>query len=403
MNTSINRNNLGLSLVGLIAIVALIGVLVSAMFCVRVYTVEGNAIGVIEDWNGVRPDPAGPGTYFFMFNPSSGNKSIYTYATSGNVFVMNDKDDAQEPFAHGRRFDALTVNSLDNQQVKFHISVTWRIDPAHVVALHKNYRNNIEERLIRPEVTNAIGIRATLQNAIDLYSGPKLNTLREVVTAELRDPQGKLAQSGVVVDRVVIDKPILSSAYEAIIEQRQLNIATESQQKELEKANVATANAAKAAALKQQYEQVVAAETSKQTAILQQQATSEQAIIQAAANAKNTVVTQEAEAQRITIAAKAEKDRNVLIASGEKEAAMNRAQAIQSLGEAEANALKLKLGAYAAQGSDGYVRIQVAQSLATAFSNVKGYLPANVNYSTVGRDFDGAVNALVGNGQPATK
>ena len=37
---------------------------------------------------------------------------------------------------------------------------------------------------------------------------------------------------------------------------------------------------------------------------------------------------------------------------------------------------------------------KIAQQVLRA--NVKGFLPANVNYSTVGRDFTGAVNALVG-------
>ncbi len=296
--------------------------------------------------------------------------------------------------------DVLVVNSLDNQQVRFHITVTWRIDPAHVVSLHKNYRDNIEERLLRPEIVNSVSIRATLQNAIDLYSGPKLNDLREVVTTELRSPTGKLAQSGVIVDRFVIEKPRLNPDYEKVIEQRQLAIATESQAREQQKANLAIADASRAAALKQQYEEIVKAETEKQRGILQQESISQKAIIEAAANAKNTIVTQNAESEKIVIAARAEAARNIAISDAQKQAEINRAVGIEAVGKSTAEANRLLLASYSVPGSDLYTRIQVADSLAKSFVNVKGYLPQNVTYNTVAESFDKGVSLLVA---PASK
>lgn len=394
MKQYIPNNNRGLSVGGLLAIVAIVGVLVGSLLLVKIRTVAGNEIGVLETWSdGVSNEPLTPKTYVFL---PGFNKSVYTYTTSGSVFVMNDKEDRQEPFAQGRRADVLVVNSLDNQQVKFHITLTWRIDPAHVVSLHKNYRDNIEERLIRPEVVNEVGIRATLQNAIDLYSGPKLNDLRETVTKELRRADGKLAQSGVIVDRFVIEKPKLNPEYEKVIEARQLAIATESQAREQQKANVAIAEAAKAAALKLQYEEVVKAETAKQRSILEQEATSGKAIIEAAANAKNVIVTQNAESEKIIIAAKAEAARNVAISEAQKQAELNRAVAIEAVGKSTAEANRLLLSSYSVPGSDLYTRIQVASSLSASFANVKGYLPQGVTYNTVAETFDKGVSLLVG-------
>jgi regulator of protease activity HflC (stomatin/prohibitin superfamily) len=391
MNTS---NNRGLTVAGLLGIAALVGLIAVFLFGVKIRTVEGNEIGVKETWSeGVLPEPLPPKTYV-MF--PGFNQTIYTYTTSGRVFAMNDKSETEEPFAEGRRSDALMVNSLDNQRVSFHVTITWRIDPAHVVALHKNYRDNIEERLIRPEVVNAVGIRATLQNAIDLSSGPKLNELRVVVTQELRSPTGKLAQSGVIVERFVIEKSKLNPEYEKVIESRQLAIAQESQAREQKKANESIAEAARAAALKQQYEQVVAAETAAKQQVISQQAASDKATIEAKANALNTVTTQEAAAKVVVINAKAEADRQVAISEATKQAEINRAVGIEAVGRAEAEAQKLRLQAYAVPGADAFVRVEVSKQLASAFQNVKGYLPANVNYTTVGKDFDGAVNALVG-------
>ncbi len=360
---------------------------------IKIRTVEGNEIGVLETWgDGVVEQPLQPKTYIFL---PGFNKSVYTYPTSGRVFVMNDKADDEENFAEGRRADSLEVNSLDNQKVKFHITLTWRVDPTKVVSLHKNYRDNIEERLIRAEIVDAVSRRATLVDAISLYSGQKLNDLRDSVTKELKLPDGKLAQSGVVVDKFVIEKPALKKEYEDVIEARQLAIAQESQAREQQKANLAIAEAAKSAALKVQYEEIVKAETAKQRAILEQQAISEKATIQTAADAKNLIVTQEAEAKKVTITAQAERDRNVLIAEGEKLAAMSRAQATLELGKAEAEAKKLALSAYAVPGADAFVKIQVASSMSEAFKNVKGYLPEKMSVNLLADQYNKGVNLLV--------
>lgn len=383
-----------ISVGGIIALVALVGLLIAAFTIPKIKTVEGNEIGVLETWGeGVVNEPLTPKTYVW---PIGFNKAVYTYTTSGQVFVMNDKTEAEEPMAHGRRFDALIVNSLDNQQVHFHITVTWRIDPAHVVALHKSYRDNIEERLIRPEIVNEVTMRATLVNAIDLYSGQSLNDLKKTVTDELRSPTGKLAQSGVIIDRFVVERPRLNPEYEKIIEQRQLAIATESQAKEQQKANLALADAAKAAALKEQYEEVVKAQTTAQQTVIAQQADSDKATIATKANALNTVTTQEAAARVVVINAKAEADRQVAISEATKQSELNRAVGIKAVGEAEADAKKLLLSSYSVPGSDLYTRIQVASSLSASFQNVKGYLPQGVTYNTVAQDFDKGVSLLVG-------
>lgn len=387
-----------ISLGGLLAIVVAAVFLVCILLIPKVRTVSGNEVGVLESWSGVSPDPLPPGTYFYAFGIG---KEVYPYTTSGQVFVMNDKTDAEEPMAHGRRFDILEVNSLDNQKMYFHVTLTWHIDPAHVVQLHKNYRDNIEERLIRPEVVNEVGIRATLQNAIDLYSGPKLNELRDVVTTELRNPTGKLAQSGIIVDRFIVEKPRLAPDYEKVIEQRQLAIATESQAKEQTKANEALAEAARASALKQQYETIVAADTTAKQTVIAQQAESDKATIATKADALNTVTKQEAAAKVVVINAKAEADRQIAISEAAKQAEINRAVGINAVGEAQANANKLLLSSYSVPGSDLYTRIQVAQSLATSFAGVKGYLPQGVTYNTVASSFDQGVSLLVAPSTPA--
>ena len=353
-------------------------------------TVQGNQVGVRETWSGgVDPNPLPPKTYFY----NRWLTQIYTYETSGQGYAMNDKD---EPFASGRRVDPLIVNSRDNQQVVFHILVTWRIDPAHVVALHKNYRNNIDERILRPAIVKAVSVRATLQDAIDLYSGEKLNQLRSDVEHDLKDPAGNLSGNGIVVDSFVIEKPtFMNKEYVDNIERRQVQIIIQSRAHEEQLANEALALAAKSAAQKQLNEQVVAADAAKQVAILQQEATAQQSIIQTSANAKNAVTQQEAESKKIVLAAQAEADRQVAISQASKTAELNRAVAIEAVGRAQAQANSLLLTSYSVAGADLYTRIQVAQSFAQAINNVR-YYPPNATFNTIASDFDKGLSLLVG-------
>lgn len=378
----------------LLALAIITVIIVIGLFSTMgIRTVAGNEVGVKETWSGgVDPVPLPPRTYWI----NRWTETIYTYPTSGQVFVMNDKDESTEPIANGRRFDSLEVNSLDNQKVEFHISLTWHIDPEHAVALHKSYRDNIEERLIRPEVVNEVGIRATLQNAIDLYSGEKLNELRSLVTQELKNPAGKLAQSGVIVDRFVVEKPKLNPDYEKIIEQRQLAIATESQAKEQQKANVALADSAKAAALKVQYETIVAAQTQAQMTVIAQQAESDKMTIQTKADALNAVTRKEGETKAIVLQAEADARKAVVVSEAARESEVNRSVGILAVGKATAEAQKLQLQAYAVAGTDSFVRIKVSENMAAAYSGVKGYLPEHSTYNILTDNFVKGVSVLTG-------
>lgn len=363
-------------------------------------TVEGNEIGVRETWSGgVDPEPKPPKTYVIY----RWTEHIYTYPTSGQVFVMNDKPTGArgEPFAQGREVDPLIVNSVDSQQMSFHTILTWRISPMHVVNLHKNYRDHIEERLIRPEEVRAVMTRATLQPAIDLYSGEKLNDLRSSVEKELKDPNGKLAVNGVIVDSFVVERPTLDPEYVKKIEARQLAIITESMAKEQKKANDAIADAARSAAQKEANERIVKAEADKQVNILSQEGTSQMAIIQVKAEAQNNVTRQEAESKKVVLAAEAEARRTVAISEAAKQAEINRSIGIKAVGEAEANRNQLLLSSFSVPGSELYTRIKVAEQFAAGLDKVRFY-PANATFTTVADNFDKGLSLLIGSGAAVT-
>jgi regulator of protease activity HflC (stomatin/prohibitin superfamily) len=382
---------------GLIAGSALVLVAIVVLFSTyTIKTVHGNEVGVMETWEkGVLPDSLPPKTYFY----NKWTESIYTYQTSGQVYAMNDKE---EPFAEGRRVDPLVINSKDNQQVVFHIIVTWRIDPKYVVDLHKHYRNNIEERLLRPSIVKAMSVRGTLQDAIDLYSGPTLNQLRTDVEHDLRDA---LHPNGIEVDSFVIEKPtFLNKEYVDNIERRQVQIIVQSRAHEEQLANDALALAEKAKAQIDLNTRVVAAEAAKQVAIKEQEAKAQMAIVQTNADAQNTVTKQKAESEKIVIAAKAEADRLIAVSEGNRQSQINtangardaeiaRAVGIRAVGESTALANKLLLESYSVAGSDNYTRIQVADKFANAMSAVR-YYPPNATFNTIASDFSHGLSLL---------
>jgi len=362
--------------------------LIAGIMFVKVRTVHGNEAGVLETWSGgVDPKPLPPKTYVFF--PGFTN-SVYTYDMGMMVYVMNDKNDPEE-VAEGRKSDAYVVQSADQQDMHISLRVQWRRKLVTLPALHQVARDQVEERILRPLVLNIVKNQATTRTALDAYSGPGLVKLQGDILTALQT-NAELNQY-LTIEAFVIEHIGLDPKYTGQIVDRQ--VAVQERLKNIEQTKAAEAAADKAKAVAQaDYEQViVAARRDKEKGILEAERAAQQQVLAAEASAK-----------QVGFQATAEKNRNVLIATGEKEAALNRAQAIEAIGKAEADALKLRLGAYAAQGAEGYVRIQVAQSMATAFQNIKGYLPEKMTVNTLAENYEKGVSLLVGTAgvNPAT-
>lgn len=146
-----------------------------------------------------------------------------------------------------------------------------------------------------------------------------------------------------------------------------------------EKAALAEAQKAKAEAQADYETQVVAGERDKQVGIL------------AAERAK----------QERVLAAEADRQEQVLAAKGEKEAGLLKAQAIIAIGEAEAHAKEVNLMAYAVDGADNFVRIEIAKSIAKAFENIDGYLPGDMNITLLSTSFMNSLRTVMGGDNPS--
>lgn len=390
MKTIPYRDCRGLSTNGIIAIVALIGIIIGSILIIKVREVEGNEVGIVQTWSGIEPEVRTTGTYFLVPGYS---KQLFTYDTGVQTYVMNDKDDKEET-AEGRHSDAYVVQSKDQQDMRISLRVKWRRLPDNIIALHKYAPNHVEERILRPALQSVVKNHATMLTALEAYSGDGLVKLQSDILVALKHDEE--INKFLAIDGFVIEHIGLNKEYTDQIVARQVAVQEKLKADEQTKASQAKAEKAKADAQADYEKTLVEARRDKEKAILEQQAISEKAIIAAAANAKNTIVTQNAESEKVVIAAKAEAARNVAISEAQKQAEINRAVGIEAVGKSTADANKLLLASYSVSGSDLYTRIQVARSLSDSFSGVKGYLPQNVTYNTVAENFNKGVSLLVG-------
>ena len=379
-------DNRGFSIGNLFLLVGLIALLVFGLVMFDVESIKGNQMGVKETWgDGVVKEPLPPKTYFLF---PGFTQDIYVYDMGVQVYVMNDKDNGQE-YGEGRKADAYVVQSKDQQDMRISLRIQWRRLPETLVDLHKNARDQVEERVIRPVLLNVVKNQATLRTALEAYSGQGLVTLQSDILKELQTSEE--LKRFIRVEGFVIEHIGLNKEYTDQIVARQ--VAVQAKLRADEETKVANANAEKAKAVAQSdYEKtLVEARRDKEKGILDAERTAQQQILAA-----------KAAAEQVSLQAEAEKNRNVLIAQGEKEAAENRAQAILALGQAEAESKKLQLQAYAVQGADSFVKIEVAKQMSLAFQNVKGYLPESMSINLLTEQYNKGVGMLVNGSAPDT-
>jgi len=350
------------------AVVTVLLLLVGGWVLFDISTVEGNQVGVKETWGeGVIEEPFPSKTYILF---PGFTQEIYTYPISTQTYVMNDTPSSIENIAEGREKDAYQIQSVDPQDMKVSMNLMYHLDPNMIVAIHKEVRTDWEERIIRPLLLRKVKDSATTYKAINAYSGAGLVSLQAEIQSALTPA---LAARGIVVENFAIEGIELDGAYIGEIKERLVQVQAELRAKQEEQTNLAKADAAKSAALADKFKAIVQAERDKEVGIL----------------------SAEKSARVMIVDAEAKKEREVLAAEAEKEASVLRADAIVAIGEAEATAKKLALGAWAVPGAEHFVKIEVANALSRAFQNIKGYIPEDMNISVLTDTFANSVDSVM--------
>ena len=365
------------------ALVGTVFALVLLRSLVSVHTVAGNEVGVKETWGGgVSPDPLPPRTYVFI--PGFATR-VYDYDTASQVFVMNNIPSHTEKAYRGRETDAYKVQSEEGQDMTLSLNVQWRLDPAKVVEIHKTVRRDVEEKILRPAVMSTVRDAATKRKAIEVYSGAGQVGLRQEILQALIAPESDLRRRGVIVMNFVLEGIVLDPEYIGQIKARQVATQKKLTADEEQKAAEAVALRAKSEAQADYNKQVVEAERDKAVGILSAEKLAQQQVLAAEAASKQQL-----------IAAEAQKQVAILAATGEQQASELKARAILALGQSEAEAQRLKLAAYAVPGAEAFVRIEVAKGIGSAFSNIKGFLPADMKFNVLTESMEKSVNVLMG-------
>jgi regulator of protease activity HflC (stomatin/prohibitin superfamily) len=358
---------LAVGLIGLIVIVA-------GLMTVRIVTIDGNQLGVMETWsNGVVETIMQPKTYFLI---PGFTKTVYKYDASSQVFVMNDAS-SQIETGEGRIKDAYLVQSQEGQDMKISLNLRWRIDPTKLVSIHKTVRDNIEEKIIRPVVMRVVKDESTRRKAIEAYSGEGLVELQSAIQADLSGKgEGKeFAERGIIVENFVIEHIELDPKYIEEIKGKQIATQKALRAAEEEKAAEAEALVAKATAQSDYNKQVVEAERDAKVKVTAAQAAMEQQVL----------------------AAKGEQQKLMIEAEGTQKSMESIAIGTLAKGRAEAEAKELMLKAWAVPGADAFVKVEVSKNLGLAFSGIKGYLPEKMTINTFTDNFMKGLDASTGN------
>ena len=378
-----------------LTIVGVIFVIAVTLMAIRFETIKGNQVGVLETWTGgVEPNIYPPKTYVLF---PAFMKDMIKYDMSQQLFVMNNVSSKVDKISYGRESDAYLVQSKEGQDMTISLNVRWRLNPLKLIELHKTIRNDVDEKILRPEVMGIVKDEATGRDAIDAYSGDGLVKLQKDIEARLTDKESDLYLKGIIIEGFVIERIDLDPKYISEIKEKQ--VATQRRLKaiETEKAAQAEALVAKAIAQKSYEEQVVNAKRDKEVGILNAEKDKEVTIRKAEAEKQRNILEAEANAERLAKEADGERQKSILEAEGVKEAGMLKAKSILALGQAEAEANKLKLSSFAVAGSDNYVKTEIAKSMAVAFSGIKGYLPADMKVNLLSESFLKSVDSLMSN------
>ncbi len=376
-----------------ITIVSLVLLIVSAL-SFKVVTINGNERGVVQDSAGIKKDTLPPGTHFFMWAFFT---HITKYDMTVHAFAMNNKSGKAGEVAEGRARDAYRIASSDSQALTFQMNLRWRRDPTKLVTFHTEVGENPEEKIIRSTLMRVVKDEATVKKALEQYSGQGLVDLQAAIEKKLLDPNGELALKGIIVENFVLEDIDLDPEYETEIKQKQIAVQKQLRNIEEQKAAEGAALVAKSVAQADYNTKTVQAERDKLVQVTKAQADNEQAIIAAKAEQQKRILEAEGAAQAAIAQAEASKQTQVLEAEGKKVAMLAIAEGTLAQGKAVAESQRLLLEAWSASGASSFAKVEVAKTMGTAFSNIKGFYPQDLKINVLANSYLQAIDAATGN------
>lgn len=272
-------------------IIAVLAVIVGIFLVTRVWgivSLEGNEVGVVQNWKGIEDQVMYPGTHVY----NNFYRDVFKYNVGTQKITFDEK--ASNPESEYPRI-VLDVGENGGQKAYIAMSVNYHLAPEKAITLHKQgIGRTYESVVLKREIIDVVNEIARPRTALEIYSGKGFVEFKNAVEDSLKSNH-VLKDRGLEIENTIIYKVYLDPAYEAEIAAKQLAM-----QEKLKKV-----------------EQTAAAQEEAKRIFAMSQAEVEKAR-QTAEAAKITEVTNaEAQARKVILAAEAERDSNLARASGE--------------------------------------------------------------------------------------
>ena len=338
-------NNMNKVISGLVGAFLLIVIAFAVLWnFFAIMKIEGNEMGVIQDWKqGVLDKTLVSGTHFY--NNWAWDIYKYNIGTQKITFDSHNNADAEWPSI------AVEVGENGGQKASVSISCNYHLNPLKIVQIHKQgIGKTYESVVLKREIVDTVNeIARPHASALDLYSGTGFVRFKNDVDKALKE-NIFLKEKGVDIENTIIYNVHLDPAYEAEIAGKQI-----AQQQKLRKV-----------------EETKAAEEEAKRIFAMSQANVEKVRQEAEAQKIITVKNAEAQAEQQVLQADAEKKKRVALAEGERDANLALASGILAVGQAEAKVAELKSQAlYAGEAGAKRAQVEIATKQAEM---VKGIL-----------------------------
>lgn len=265
-----------------ILVFAIVGSVVSAGLVFIEPTELGIVISIMS--GGMRQEALSPGlTWIIPFA-----ESVITYPTDRQTYTMSIVPEEGQV----SRDDSIEARTADGQIVLVDASIIFQIDPTKAVDVHKKWKGEYIEKLIRPISRGVIRDAVSQYGVEEIYSSKRLeltNTITEKIEYEM-------SEGGLILVNFVLRNITFSDEYNASVEAKQIA----EQQAQQAKFVVET--------------KIQEAEQARQTA----QGAADAAVIAAEADAKAVIINAEAAAEARRIGAEAESEALRLLGSALK-------------------------------------------------------------------------------------
>lgn len=264
--------------------------------------IQGDEVGVVQDWHGVKDDIKMAGTH--IYNNFIEDIHVYKIGTQKSTFGPLAGTQGEYPSI------AVEIGENGGQSAVVLISVNYHLDPSKIVTLYKQgLADTYEQVVLNREIVDTVNeVARPRKTALDIYSGAGFNAFKSEVDQRLKS-NPVLEQRGIIVENTIISGIGLDPEYKRQIDLKQ--IAQQNTLRAIEEAKAAQEEAKKVFAQSQ-------ADVERRT----QEANAKKIEIELAAQAKGAEIK--------------------AIAEGQRDARIAQATGDLALGKAEAEVAKLK-------------------------------------------------------------